>query len=58
MLLSFTMFDFHLFYHGAVALQIQALLTRSQCKNSDTHVTVKAYGPLVIYSMMDPLKGK
>ena len=32
----------------AVDIQIWALLTRSQCKVSDTQVTVKACGPLVI----------
>ena len=34
--------------NGAVDMQICALLTRSQCKVSDTQVTVKACGPLVI----------
>ena len=48
MLLSYTMADFHLFYDGAVDIQILALLTRSQCKVSDTQVTVKACGPLVL----------
>ena len=42
MLLSDTIVDFHLFYDGAVDIQIWALLTRSQCKVSDTQVTVKA----------------
>ena len=46
MLLSDTIVDFHLFYDGAVDIQIRALLTRSQCKVSDTRVTVKACGPL------------
>ena len=46
MLLSYTMVDFHLFYDGAVDIQIWALLTRSQCKASDTQVTVKACWPL------------
>ena len=46
-LLSDTIVDFHLFYDGAVDIQIRALLTRSQCKVSDTQVTVKAHGPLV-----------
>ena len=50
MLLSDTIVDFHLFYDGAVDIQILALLTRSQCKVSDTQVTVKACGPLVIIS--------
>ena len=47
MLLSDTIVDCHLFYDGAVDIQIWALLTRSQCKVSDTQVTVKACGPLV-----------
>ena len=49
MLLSYTIVDFHLFYDGAVDIHIWALLTRSQCKVSDTQVTVKACGPLVIH---------
>ena len=49
MLLSYTMVDFHLFYDGAVDIQIWALLTRSQCKASDTQVTVKACWPLVFF---------
>ena len=51
MLLSYTnntMVDFHLFYDGAVDIQIWALLTRIQCKVSDTQVTFKAGGPLVL----------
>ena len=44
---SYTIVDFHLFYDGAVDIQIRALLTRSQCKVSDTQVSVKAHGPLV-----------
>ena len=50
MLLSVTIVDFNLFYDGAVDIQIWALLTRSQCKVSDTQVTVKACGPLVLVS--------
>ena len=50
MLLSDTIVDFHLFYDGAVDIQIWALLTRSQCNFSDTQVTVKACGPLVFKS--------
>ena len=49
MLLSYTMVDFHLFYDGAVDIQIWALLTRSQCKASDTQVTVNACWPLVFF---------
>ena len=48
MLLSDTIVDFHLFYDVADDIQIWALLTRSQCKVSDTQVTVKACGSLVI----------
>ena len=33
-------------------MQICALLTRIQCKVSYAQVTVKACGPLVIYSML------
>ena len=47
MLLSDTIVDFHLFYDGAVDIQIWVLLTRSQCKVFDTQVTVKACGSLV-----------
>ena len=42
MLLSYTIVDFHLFYDGAVDIQIRAPPTRSQCKVCDTRVTVKA----------------
>ena len=52
MLLSDTIVDFHLFYDGAVDIQMWALLTRSQCKVSDTQVTVKACGPLVCPSIL------
>ena len=48
MLLSYTIVDLHLFYDGAVEIQILAPLTRSHCKVSDTQVTVKVCGPLVI----------
>ena len=41
-----------LFYNGAVDMQICALLTRSQCKVSDTQVTVKACGPLVYFLLL------
>ena len=47
MLLSDTIVDFHLFYDGAVDIQIWALLTRSQCKVSDTQVTIKAHRPRI-----------
>ena len=49
MLLSYTMVNFDLFYDGAVDIKIWAPLTRSQCKVSDTQVTVKACGPLVFF---------
>ena len=49
MLLSYTIVDFYFYYNnGAVDMQICTLLTRIQCKVSDTQVTVKAFGPLVI----------
>ena len=48
MLLSYTIVDFYFYYsNGAVNMQICTLLTRIQCKVSDTEVTVKACGPLV-----------
>ena len=47
MLLSDTIVDFHLFYDEDVDIQIWPLLTKSQCKVSDTQVTIKACGPLV-----------
>ena len=48
MLLSYTIVDFYFYYNnGAVNMQICTLLTRIQCKVSDTQVTVKACGPLV-----------
>ena len=43
--------DFYLFYDGVADIQIWALLTRSRCKVSDTQVTIKACGPLVIISI-------
>ena len=46
MLLSDTIVDFHLFYDGAVDIQIGALLTRSRVKVSDTQVTVQPMGLL------------
>ena len=52
MLLSYTIVDFHLFYDGAVDIQIWALLTSSQCEVSDTQVTVKARGPLVLFNIV------
>ena len=50
MLLSYTIVDFDFYYNnGAVYMQMCTLLTGIQCKVSDTQVTVKACGPLVIY---------
>ena len=50
MLLSYTIVDFDFYYNnGAVYMQICTLLTRIQCKVSDTQVTVKACGPLVLF---------
>ena len=46
MLLSYTMVDFPLFYDGAVDIQIRALLTRSQCKVSDTQGPLRPVGLL------------
>ena len=48
MLFSYTMVAFLLFYDGAVDIQIWALLTKSQCKISDTQVTVKACGSVFL----------
>ena len=39
----------YLFYDGPVDLQIWALLTKSQCRVSDTQMNVKAGGPFVIW---------
>ena len=39
---------FFYYNNGAVDMQIWALLIRIQCKVSDTQVTVKACGPLVL----------
>ena len=46
MMLSYTIFIFSYHYNGAVDMQLCVLLTRIQCKVSDTQVTVKASGPL------------
>ena len=45
MLLSYVSVDCFLFYDGAAEMQIWALLTESQCRVSDTQVTVMALGP-------------
>ena len=47
--LTYTIVDFHLLYDETVELHIWALPTRSQCKVSDTQVTVKVSGPLVVF---------
>ena len=49
MLLFYTIVDFTYYHNEAVDMQICALLTRNECKVSDTQVTVKACGPLVIF---------
>ena len=41
---------FYIFNDMAADMQIWALHTRSQCRVSDTQMTVKALGPLVIFS--------
>ena len=53
MLLSYSIVDFHLFFDGAVDTQIGAPLKRSQCKVSNTQVTVKACVPLVAVYHVD-----
>ena len=42
---------FYSFYDGAVDMQIWVLLTRSQCKVSDSQVTVKACGHLITWTL-------
>ena len=49
MLLFYAIVAFESFYNGAVDIQISDLLTRSQCKVSDTHVIVKACGPIFVF---------
>ena len=53
MLLSYTIVDFHLFFDEAVDTPLGAPLKRSQCKDSDTQVTVKACVPLVTVYHVD-----
>ena len=50
-MLSYAIVDLHLhvFYNGFADIQIWALLTGNQCRVSDTQVTVKAHGPLVLF---------
>ena len=53
MLLYYTIVAFDFYYNnGAVDMQICTLMTRIQCKVSDTQVTVKACGPLVYYFLL------
>ena len=47
MLFSDAIVDFYFFFDEAIDMQIWALLTRSQCRVSDTQVTVETCGPLV-----------
>ena len=47
-LLYYTIIDFHLFYNGAVDIQIWSPQTRSQCKVSETQVTVEDCSPSVL----------
>ena len=47
MLLSCATDDLYLIYDGKADMQIWALLTRSQCRNSGAQVTVKVFGPVV-----------
>ena len=49
MLLSYPIVDSYLFYDGVVDMQLWFLLTRSQCRVSDTQVTVKVCGPLELH---------
>ena len=51
MQLSSATVDFYLFYDGHLDMQIEVLLTRSQCRVSVTQVSVKAHGPLIIVSL-------
>lgn len=46
MLLSYAVVGFYLSYDGATGMQICVLLTRSQCRVSDTQVTISVCGPL------------
>ena len=50
MLLFYATVDFYtcIFYDGTADIQIGAFLSRRQCRVSDTQVTIKALGPLVI----------
>ena len=47
-LLFYAIADFYSFYEGAVEMQICAFMTRGGFRVSDSHVTVKACGPLVL----------
>ena len=55
MLLSYTIIDFHLFYDGAVDIQIWDPRTRSQCIVSDTQAcgrSTRGSGPLEICTFL------
>ena len=54
-MLFYATVDFYLFYDWAAGMQIWALLTISQCKDSDTQGTVKALGPFVWVKMGEEL---
>ena len=47
-LLLYLCYCWFFFYDGPLYMQLWALQTRRQCRVSDTHVTVKAHGPLVL----------
>ena len=49
MQLSSAIVDFYVFYDGPIDMQIKGLLTRSECRASDTRVDVKACWSLVFY---------
>ena len=55
-MLSYATVDFYLFYDWAAGMQIWALLTISQCSDSDTQGTVKALGPFVWVKMGEELQ--
>ena len=46
MMLSYTIFIFMYYYNGTVGMKLCVILINSQCKFSDTQVTIKASGPL------------
>ena len=57
MLLSYTIVDFHLFYDGAVDRhKNMSPSDKKSVKVYDTQVTVKACGPLVIFTSSFPYR--